>query len=399
MPENLPSGSSASFASSSSIPTTRRRFLRWGAGLAGAGVVTAAGARAVLELPVFGGSASDDRLHRMAASPNFVDGHFRNLVPVEVTAGTKSKPRAIVDFLLRDKSSLAPSGPLPADDVDFATIPDDSLVWFGHSSFFLRKAGLTIAIDPVFGDASPVPGFGRPFPTTAPFGVDKLPALDLVVITHDHYDHLEYDTITALRDRVARFVCPLGVGMHLERWGVAPARILEADWWESIGVEGVCMTFTPSQHFSGRTFERDTTLWGGWMFEFADYVLYLSGDGGYGPHFREIKKRFPSIDLALLEDGQYNTDWKDIHLMPADWRRALEDLAPRAVFPTHHSKYALSTHGWKEPIEHAQASAAAVGVPLVMPRIGEVVSLARGFAGKAVPSYALASADPWWRDL
>ena len=277
MPENLPSGSSASFASSSSIPTTRRRFLRWGAGLAGAGVVTAAGARAVLELPVFGGSASDDRLHRMAASPNFVDGHFRNLVPVEVTAGTKSKPRAIVDFLLRDKSSLAPSGPLPADDVDFAAIPDDSLVWFGHSSFFLRKAGLTIAIDPVFGDASPVPGFGRPFPTTAPFGVDKLPALDLVVITHDHYDHLEYDTITALRDRVARFVCPLGVGMHLERWGVAPARILEADWWESIGVEGVCMTFTPSQHFSGRTFERDTTLWGGWMFEFADYVLYLSG--------------------------------------------------------------------------------------------------------------------------
>lgn len=101
------------------------------------------------------------------------------------------------------------------------------------------------------------------------------------------------------------------------------------------------------------------------MFEFADYVLYLSGDGGYGPHFREIKKRFPSIDLALLEDGQYNTDWKDIHLMPADWRRALEDLAPRAVFPTHHSKYALSTHGWKEPIEHAQASAAAVGVPLL----------------------------------
>lgn len=136
MPENLPSGSSASFASSSSIPTTRRRFLRWGAGLAGAGVVTAAGARAVLELPVFGGSASDDRLHRMAASPNFVDGHFRNLVPVEVTAGTKSKPRAIVDFLLRDKSSLAPSGPLPADDVDFAAIPDDSLVWFGHSSFW-----------------------------------------------------------------------------------------------------------------------------------------------------------------------------------------------------------------------------------------------------------------------
>ncbi len=194
-------------------------------------------------------------------------------------------------------------------------------------------------------------------------------------------------------------MCPLGVGMHLERWGVAPARILEADWWESIELEGLRLTLTPSQHFSGRTFERDTTLWGGWMFEFADYVLYLSGDGGYGPHFREIKKRFPTIDLALLEDGQYNTDWKDIHLMPADWRRALEDLAPRAVFPTHHSKYALSTHGWKEPIKHAQASAAAVGVPLLMPRIGKVVSLARGLPGKTAPSFVVASADPWWQAL
>ncbi len=150
---------------------TRRRFLRRAAGLAGAGLFTAAGARAALELPVFGGAASGDRLRRMAASPNFVDGHFRNLVPVQVTAGTKSKPRAIVDFLLRDKSALEPSGPLPADDIDFGETPEDSLVWFGHSSFFLRKSGLTIAIDPVFGDASPVPGFGRPFPTTAPLGV------------------------------------------------------------------------------------------------------------------------------------------------------------------------------------------------------------------------------------
>lgn len=367
---------------------SRRRLLGWCAGLAGVGIAAAAGARAALELPVFGGSPSHKRIARILASPNWKDSAFRNLVPVPVTTSDKSTAQALFSFLTEDRSALEPRRPLPAKPVNFAGLEPDSLLWFGHSSFYLQKAGLRIAADPVFGDASPIPGIGRPYRTTHPMSASMLPELDVLLITHDHYDHLEYETIRTIAGRTRRAICPLGVGAHLERWGMAPERITELDWWESVRIGETEFTLTPSQHFSGRTLKRNLTLWGGFAIRFPDYCLYLSGDGGFGPHFEEIKAMLPTIDLALLEAGQYNADWRFIHLMPEDWRRAAEILAPKAIFPTHHSKYTLSVHPWRDPIRHAFASAKALGIHFVNPEIGEPITLRRG--------ERLSAAADWW---
>lgn len=215
-----------------------------------------------------------------------------------------------------------------------------------------------------------------------------LPELDVLLITHDHYDHLEYETIRAVAGRVRRAVCPLGVDAHLERWGMPPERIIELDWWKSFRIGATEFILTPSQHFSCRTLKRNQTLWGGFAIRFPDYCLYLSGDGGFGPHFEAIKAMLPTIDLALLEAGQYNADWPFIHLMPADWRRAAEILAPKALFPTHHSKYTLSVHPWRDPIRHAFASAKALGIDFVNTEIGEPIALRRG--------ERLSVSSDWW---
>ena len=207
--------------------------------------------------------------------------------------------------------------------------------------------------------------------------------------THDHYDHLDYATVRAIANRVKRVVCPLGVGAHFEYWGWPAERITELDWFEETRVgDSLLATAVPSQHFSGRTLKRNTTLWAGFVLQFPGKTLYLSGDGGYGPHFKAIRSRFPSIDLAILEDGQYNTDWSTIHLMPEDWRRAVADLAPKRVMPCHNAKYALSRHVWTEPLNCALASCRALGVAPAFPTIGEAFLWA---SGEPMP-------HRWWPD-
>ncbi len=365
--------------------TPRRGLLR-GAGLCALGLAVTGGTGGAYVNEEMGAAPSGERLRRIEASPHWRDGAFRNLLDVPDFSGKRrSSWRAMLDFLTDRTVGLEPTvpGPLMKTPPGVAGVGDPPRP--GHSGFFLREAGLSILVDPALGAASPVPFAFKPFSGADVYQPADLPAADLLLITHDHYDHLDYLTIRAIKDRVRRVVCPLGVGAHFEYWGWPAERITELDWFESTRAgERLLVTLVPSQHFSGRTLKRNTTLWGGFVLEFAASgdaaakTLYLSGDGGYGPHFSTIARRWPTIDLAVLEDGQYNTDWSTIHLMPAHWRQALQDLSPKRVMPCHNAKYALSRHVWTEPLETALESARVLGVPAALPKIGQAFDWASG---------------------
>lgn len=381
-------------------PSRRRALRLFGLGLLGVAATGSVGGVYVNE--EMGAAPTGERLRRIEASPNWHNGAFRNLVEVpDFTGKRRSSWRAMYEFLTDRTVGIEPTSRVPSLKTALSDVRSGELVWLGHSGFFLHEAGLRILIDPALGAASPVPFAFKPFRGADVYQPDDIPKIDLLLITHDHYDHLDYATIRAIANRVERVVCPLGVGAHFDYWGWPPEKIIELDWFESTRVEGsqesaqrgangVLVTAVPSQHFSGRTLKRNTTLWAGFILEFAGKTLYLSGDGGYGPHFATIARRYPKINLAILEDGQYNTDWSTIHLMPDDWRKALQDLSPKRVMPCHNAKYALSRHVWTEPLEMAFESARALQVALALPKIGEAFDWASGV------NMAVDSTARWW---
>lgn len=336
-----------------------------------------------------GAKPSGARLERIQASPHFRNGAFQNLTPV-IDPIDRNRTSGMLKFLTEDRTGRRPLDRIPAVKTNLAGLPEGHLVWFGHSGFFLKLAELSIAVDPALHACSPLPGFFKPFAGADLCQPADIPALDLLLLTHDHYDHLDMLTLLDLKNRTSRVICPLGVGAHLEHWGWDASIITEMDWGESepLGRAGR-ITCVPGQHFSGRTLERNLTLWAGFVLELAGLCLYLSGDGGYGHHFRQVAADFKRIDLAIVEDGQYNTAWAGIHLMPPAWKAAVHELQPRAVMPCHNAKFDLSRHTWKEPLEAALANARELGVPLVMPLIGEPVALDNPACGRA----------PWWRSI
>lgn len=285
------------------------------------------------------------------------------------------------DFLFERQERNRPDHALPAVKTDLKALDpkENLLVWFGHSSYLIQADGLRILVDPVFETASPLPFFNRPFEGTDLYKPEDMPGIDLLVITHDHWDHLDYGTVTKLRDRTGRVVCPLGVGEYFEYWSFDPQRITELDWGEQVALGGGFTVYCrPARHFSGRTFRANRTLWASFVVETPSQRIFLGGDGGYDTHFADVAREFPNLDVAVLEDGQYSEDWRYIHMLPADLKRAVEDLGARRVFPVHNSKYALARHPWDEPLNNAAALAAEnPEAGIVLPRIGEPVRLDR----------------------
>lgn len=275
-----------------------------------------------------------------------------------------------------------PAAPVPVQrwQTGFQQSPEPVLVWFGHSSYFLRVDGLSILVDPVFsGYASPYAFGTKGFAGTEVFQASDFQNLDIVLITHDHFDHLDYKTITAIASRTKHFIASLGVGAHLQRWGVPASRITELDWWEQTQQQGLTFTATPARHFSGRTLKRFQSLWSGFVLQSKSLKLFLGGDSGYGAHFRAIGEKYGPFDLALLECGQYNEAWKHIHMMPEQTVQASIDLQARVLFPIHWGKFRLALHPWKEPIERATQAASEKGVVLTVPRIGQPIYLQKEF--------------------
>ena len=312
-----------------------------------------------LHTPSFGRLPSGKRLERIRKSPNYVDGEFRYPVNTEVMTSKKSSLGATWDFLTESRKDTKPTQTVPAEKVDLRNLPreGDCIVWFGHSSYLLQVEGKRLLVDPVFYKAAPVRWANRPYPGTDLWKPLDLPSCDWLLITHDHWDHLDYQTVKELKSSILKVLLPLGVGEHFERWGYEETRLLELDWWESIELEdGFTLYCLPARHFSGRGFSRNKALWASFLLKTpSGRQIYIGGDSGFGPHFREIGQALHGIDLAFLENGQYNEDWSQIHTLPTELPQVCRDLGAKEVITVHHSKYTLSKHTWDAPRRNEDA--------------------------------------------
>ncbi|MFT3901598.1 MAG: MBL fold metallo-hydrolase [Niabella sp.] len=336
------------------------------------------GVAVFLQQPSFGKLPEGERLERIKKSPNYKDGKFQNLSPTKMMASDKSMLRTFWEFLFVKVKDLRPSKNLPAIKTDLKKFaPDEEiLVWLGHSSLYMQIEGKRFLVDPVLVSASPVSFVNKAFKGTAIYQPDDIPDIDYLIITHDHWDHLDYNVMRNLKNRTGKVICPLGVGAHLEYWGFNPATITELDWNEDSQLDNnIKITALPARHFSGRGLVSNHTLWAGYMLQSSLGNIYLSGDSGYDTHFAEIKRKFGTIDFAMMENGQYNEDWRYIHMLPEDLVKAVKELQPKRLMTVHNSKYALGRHPWYEPLQKIAVASEGNAFNLITPKIGEPVRL------------------------
>lgn len=331
-----------------------------------------------LQLPQFGGTPDQVTLQKMANSANFNGKVFNNLLPTTVSTISDSSPSTwqSVSGYLWPPANKNPKAPINNQAFDPLQLEENQLVWLGHSTVYFRTAGVNIVTDPVFYRASPIPLGGKPFQYKFPVTSDSVKNADVVVISHDHYDHLEMRTIKALSASVHTFLVPLGVKAHLQKWGVDSEKIVELDWYESTHVRGVKFVLTPARHFSGRGLsDRYETLWGSWVIKSDGLNVYFSGDGGYSPEFKKVGELHGPFDVALMESGAYDKDWNQIHMFPEQAIQAAMDINAKTVLPIHWGKFDLARHNWLEPLLRSQVAANQSNISLLTPKVGEVISL------------------------
>lgn len=326
--------------------------------------------------PVFGQKPSKESIHHYKTLEYYSNGTFVNQIPTEMTTDFRSMLPVLKEFL-KGSPKRQPKHPIQVQPLQFSsqkTSQNTKITWLGHSAFLIEMDDKRILLDPMFGKApSPVPWFGnKRYSKELPFSVEDLPQIDLVVFSHDHYDHLDYGTIKKLKDRIKKFIVPLGVGSHLERWGVELERIQECNWWDKADADGLSLVCTPARHFSGRSLtNRNSTLWSSWVLNGKDTKIYFSGDSGYGPHFKEIGEKYGPFDVTLMECGQYHEKWAAIHMMPEETVQAHVDVKGKVMIPIHWGAFTLSVHDWTDPIERVIKAANEQNVMICTPQIGE----------------------------
>ena len=353
-------------------------FLIGGAGLAALG---GGGIFYYVNRPEFGRLPSGARLEKILNSPHSFKDHFECLTPVQVMSNDAAeKENRIVatwKFLFGDKTGLVPPAPVPTAKTDLNSLGDeDCAIWMGHSTIYLQLAGRKILLDPVFSAyASPIFFVNRAFDGSNIYSPEDFPALDVLAITHDHWDHLDYPTVKALKPKIKTVLCPLGVGEYFEQWGFDADKIIEEDWDSVIDLgHGLSAHILPSQHFSGRMLTQNPTEWCAFAFVTAARKIFCSGDGGYGSHFKDIGKKFGGFDLAFMENGQYNLAWHAIYMLPNETAQASEDIRAEKVVPIHGGKFALARHKWNAPYIDLIAESAGKNFELLTPRIGEQIN-------------------------
>ncbi|PGT09682.1 MBL fold metallo-hydrolase [Bacillus cereus] len=342
--------------------------------------------------PAFGGNPSKEQKEVYKKMNNYVNGKFVNQIPTKRNMSASDIFSMIKDSISGDKDRN-PVRNIPLSQIDWNKIKgeEDSLTWFGHSAFLLSIDNNKILVDPMLGSiASPVSFAGsKRYSADVLDIINEMPPIDAVLITHDHYDHLDYPSILKLKSKVGHFFVPHGVSAHLIRWGVAKEKITELNWWDETEFQGSTIVLTPSKHFSGRgMFNRDTTLWGGWVILGKHTRFYTSGDSGYGAHFKEIGKKYGPFDITLIEGGQYDRRWSWVHMTPEEAVQAHLDVNGKNMMLIHWGAFTLAYHGWTEPVERALIEAKKTDVNLITPKIGETIPLSENLV---IPN------SSWWK--
>ncbi|OSY86941.1 membrane protein [Tenacibaculum holothuriorum] len=346
--------------------------------------------------PSFGGDVTKELQQQYSTSVNFKDGKFANKTGVPKDPSFSEILKISRKFFFEKVKNGRPKNDLNIQKIDSANVADykdeTRLIWYGHSSFLLQTDGKNILLDPMFGQvAAPLSFLGeKRFNKQMPLEIEKLPQIDAVVISHDHYDHLDYESIKKLKSKVEHYFVPLGVSVHLKAWGIPDNKITELDWWQETTYKDIQFVCTPSQHFSGRKMNnRQSTLWSSWVIKSKTNNLYFSGDSGYEKHFKVIGEKYGPFDFAMLECGQYNEMWSDIHMMPEETAQAGVDLQAKKIMPIHWAGFKLAMHSWTDPITRVSKKAKELNLPLIAPKIGEPI-----IVNDSTQVY-----QNWWKDL
>lgn len=343
--------------------------------------------------PQFGGKVTNNLKVLYAQSSQWDGKKFNNSSETLMDINLRTLP-GLLKQQFTNRKGRTPSKPLPVLPIDTSALNDDSkpkFIWFGHSVLLLQIDGKNLLIDPMFGpNAAPIAPFAvKRFSENTLDLIDQLPPLDLILMTHDHYDHLDYASIKQLRGKSKQWFVALGVSRHLERWGIPKSDITEFDWWQKDHFQGIDITFTPSRHFSGRgPTDRAKCLWGGWVFKAAEYNIYWSGDSGYDSHFKEIGERLGPFDWGFMECGQYNKLWHAIHMYPEETVQSSLDAQVKQAVPVHWGGFPLALHSWKDPIERFVMAAEAQDLNFLTPELGAMVRLGEN-----------QHIRKWWKDF
>ncbi len=325
-------------------------------------------------------------------SPQYKDGKFHNPQPM-VERGLGANLRITWNFLTGKNANTVPTGTIPVQALTRAQLlaaPNNTMFRLGHSTLLLKIHNEFFLTDPVFSKrASPVQWAGPARFHNPPISIDELPPIKAVILSHDHYDHLDHASILALDAKTELFITPLGVGERLIDWGVGAAKVRQLDWWDATEVRGVRLVATPARHFSGRSLsDGNETLWASWVIEYEDLRVFFSGDTGYFDGFKAIGEKYGPFDFAMIETGAYDKQWPDVHMQPEETLQAHLDLKARWLMPVHNGTFDLSLHPWSEPFDRIAALAAARGVSLATPEMGEAVDLKNPKPGSA-----------WWKQV
>lgn len=344
--------------------------------------------------PELGGTPTPAQRLDYARSGHYEAGEFKNLVPTTVMTGGGVFV-ALWRTLFSSVPNVRPARPLPTHPLDSLSITQKTpdlvrVTWFGHSASLVEIAGQNILLDPMLSVKMGPLAWVTPKRYNPQLAItpEQLPPIDAVLISHDHYDHLDYKTIIKIKSKTRHFYVPLGVGVHLRAWGVDSARVTELNWGDSVRLPGLTIVSTPTRHFSGRGLtNRNSTFWNSWVLKSATKRIFYSGDGGYGPHFQAIGAQYGPFDLALMECGQYDAQWPQIHMLPEQSVQAALDVRARAMLPVHWGAFTEAHHAWNEPVTRAAAAAARAQLPFTTPELGQPVTLGAG----PLPQVA------WWR--
>lgn len=329
----------------------------------------------------FGGRITRHLKQQYSQSPNWREGKFMNLEETTMNVNLRTLPKILYKQFF-EKNGREPEQPIPVMPFDKAAFlaPSDKakFIWYGHSALLIRLNGKTILIDPMLGsDTAPIaPTATRRFSENTLELIKEFPEIDLLLLTHDHYDHLDLASFKLLMPKVKQYFVALGAARHLVSWGINASKIKEFDWWNNTEFEGIEITFTPTRHFSGRGLtDRAKSLWGGWALKTANESIYFSGDSGYGEHFKAVGEKLGPFDFGIMECGQYNENWHQIHMYPEESVQAATDAKVTKAMAVHWAGFALAQHHWKEPIERFTLAAKAAQLPLILPKIGEQFSV------------------------